>query len=158
MTDYYNVKYCAVTRGISDVVYTELIAVVIAYFSAKGYKLSSELLTHMYKNNTLNSSYTPTYGSRIKSSSVFKSIANGKSTSGSAAFPNSGTTTTKDLYYAIHNFNYTKSSASSKTVKISDRYDYSSGDYSGVAIGVMKAAQDAGVLVPFYTKITETLS
>lgn len=48
MTDYYNVKYCAVTRGISDVVYTELIAVVIAYFSAEGYKLSSELLTHMY--------------------------------------------------------------------------------------------------------------
>lgn len=160
MNAYYRANYCASTQGISNVTYAVPIAAVIGYFSAEGYKLAAELLTHMNKNKSLDSTYTPTYGYLVKSSEVFQAIANGSKTAGSAGFENNGTTVDKDLYYAIHLFNYTKPSPDSKTVQISDRYDYASGNYSGVAgvaINTMKAAQDAGVLIPFYTEISETL-
>lgn len=143
------------------VTYSAEIAAVIAYFNAKGYKLSSECLTHMKENKKKDSNYTPVYGSYVKSSSVFKKIANGSKTSGSSAFPNSGGTRDKDLYYAIHAFNYTKSSKSSKTVKIRDRYDFSydKDHYSGlagIAITAMYGAQVYGQLTPYYINISQT--
>lgn len=135
------------------------IASVIAYFNSKGYKLSAELLTHMRDNKTLDSSYTPVYGYYVQASSVFRNISNGTSTSGSATFPNQGSTKEKDCYYAIHKFTYTKSSPSSKVVKINDRYDfaYDKDHYNGlagIAVTSMYSAQVYGELTPYIVKIS----
>ena len=42
------------------------------------------------------------------------------------------------------------------SLNVSDRYDYASGDYTGVAgvaVNTMYQAQQAGILVPYYVKI-----
>ncbi len=156
-------EYALYEAGISTykfhAIYTPAVAAVIAYFNSNGYSLAAELLTHAKDNTKLNSNYYPSNGQRVKQSPTFTSIANGKKTSGSAAFENTGNTVQKDLFYAIHNFNWTKSSASSKTVTIRDRYDYAPGDYSGIAgiaVDTMYKAQQAGVIVPYYVIITAT--
>lgn len=158
-------EYALYDAGISTykfhAIYSPAVASVIAFFNMSGYKLAAELLAHARDNTKLDSSYIPTNGNLVKKSSVFKNIANGTGTKGSASFENSGSTEEKDLYYAIHSFNWTKSSKTSKTVKISDRYDYKAGDHNGgiagVAIDTMAKAQDAGVIVPYYVNITATL-
>lgn len=145
-------------RTVIQVPFEKEVAAVIAYFNAKGYKLASELLTHARNNKTINSSYTPYYGYHVQASPVFRKIANGTSTKGSDTFPyNSSNTKLADCYYAIHHFDYTKSSVSSKIVKITDRYDFAKGDYdgiAGIAINAMYNAQQFGTIKPFYTKIT----
>lgn len=157
-------EYQMYQAGISTykfhVIYSPAVAAVVAYFNLKGYTLAAELLTHAKGNTTLNSNYYPTNGSRVKQSSVFQNIAKGTKTSGSASFPNSGNTVDKDLYYAIHDFDFTKPSASSRTVTIRDRYDFAPGDYSGIAgiaVDTMYQAQQAGVIIPYYVNITATI-
>lgn len=148
----------ATTYEVHPVFATE-VAAVIAYFNVNGYKLSAELLSHMKANEVKDSDYTPTHGDIVLQSSVFTGIANGHVASGSGEFPNQGSKTDKDLYNAIHFFNYEKPSANSKTVTISDRYDFAAnnpGSIAGVAMDMMYKAQEAGYLTPFYTKITET--
>lgn len=79
------------------------------------------------------------------------------SLNGDAKFPNEGNVLEKDLYYAIHKFNYTFN-PSTRIFSLSDRYDFAYGDYSGIAgaaIDTMYLAQLNGVLVPFYTTINE---
>lgn len=157
MLDEYQMYQAGISTYKYHAIYSPAVAAVVAYFNIKGYTLAAELLTHAKDNKTLNSNYYPTNGSRVKQSSVFKSIANGKKTSGSASFPNSGSTVDKDLYYAIHAFDFTKSSASSKIVTIRDRYDFAPGDYSGIAgiaVDTMFKAQQAGVIIPYYVNIT----
>jgi hypothetical protein len=139
--------------------YTAAIAAVIAYFNANGYVLAAELLTFASNNTMLNMYYTPQNGKLVLQSSVFRNIAHGTSTSGTNAFPNSGGTVDKDLYYAIHSFSYSKASAKTKTVTINDRYDFAKGKYSGIAgiaIDTMYKAQQAGYLTPFYVRIVAT--
>lgn len=91
------------------------------------------------------------------SSSVYTSIREGTKLEGSSSFPNSGGTNDQDLYYALHAFNFSKS-ASGRVVVIQDRYDYAQNDdygsLGGIAVNVMYAAQEAGVLVPYYSVIT----
>ena len=126
-----------------------------------GYDLAAELLTQAKNNNILDSYYSPVLGSDVTVSSVFTSIQNGTVNSGSSAFPNSGTTDEKDLYYAIHAFNYRKSD-SGRVVIIEDRYDYAQGamggSLTGMIVNEMYNAQVAGVIVPFYTYIVESTS
>ncbi|MDR2996363.1 MAG: hypothetical protein LBV11_21605 [Bacillus cereus] len=55
-----------------------------------------------------------------------------KDTSGSASFENQGTVVQKDLYYAIHKFNYSYVRNTGKYT-LTDRYDISYGDYNGIA-------------------------
>lgn len=134
-----------------------VVAAVIAWFSASGYKLSAELLTHMRSNKKINSSYTPKNGYVIKSSRTIKRIANATKTKGSDVMQNIGSTAEKDCYYAIHKFNFTKPSAKSKTVNVSDRYDFANSGISSIAnfaITAMYSAQLSGYLKPFYTKTT----
>lgn len=132
-------------------------AALIAWFNLNGYKLSSELLSYAKSNKKLNSNYTPKNGYLIKYTNTIKKIANRTSTKGSSSFRNSRSKEEKDSYYGIRKFNYTKPSKKSKTVSISDRYDFS---YEGidsiqkVAIMAMYSAQRNGYLTPFYTKIT----
>lgn len=142
-------------------IYTPAVSAVIAYFNSNGYKLAAELLTHAEENTKLNSTYNPRYGSLVKKSATFKKIANGEKTKGSDSFSNIDGTVNKDLYYAIHKFDFTKPSKISKKVTIKGRYDFKKGEkYSGLAglaIDTMYAAQEAGFLVPYYVSITETL-
>lgn len=124
---------------------------VIAWFSSNGYYLASELLSHAVSNDEKYSLYIPRYRDRVFSSSVYKKIKASTSLSGSDAFPNSGNTVDKDLYYAIHAFDYTKDSPHGR-VSITDTYNFDYGDYSGIAqaaINTMWEAQELGVLVPF---------
>ena len=148
------------TRGDFHIVYSSAVASVVAYFNSKDYDLSAELLTHAKENNDLDSIYTPILQNDVLSSSVFNSIKNGVIYEGSNSFPNSGTTNDEDLYYAIHSFYYTKSESGSVVV-IQDRYDFAESDFSSignVAINVMHKAQEAGVLVPYYSVITQKVS
>ncbi|SET15506.1 hypothetical protein [[Clostridium] polysaccharolyticum] len=155
-----NSRVSLLSISAADVIYTEPIAIVLAYFKKCGYKLAAELLAHSYGNQKKYSFYCPQYGARVKMSAVFKSIAKGNSTVGSDSFPNSGTTVDKDLYYAIHRFKYAKSSSTSTAVHITDLYDYDDDNYTsiaGIAVSIMSDAEDAGVLVPYYTQIVESL-
>ncbi len=133
------------------------IAAVLAFFNLKGYVLAAELLTHASSNTDLDSNYYPVNTSSVFSSSVYNSIKNGSTLSGTSAFPNEGSKGDQDLYYAIHGFHYSKSQ-SGRVVVIQDRYDYESdGSYSsfgGIAVDLMYTAQRAGDLVPFYSIIT----
>lgn len=156
---YYN-EGRTTNRGF-HVIYTPAVAAVIAYFNSNGYKLAAELLTHAEENTKLNSTYHPIYGSLVKKSATFKKIATGGKIKGSDSFAKISGTVNQDLYYAIHAFDFTKTSTVSKKVTIKDRYDFKKGDkYSGLAglaIDTMYEAQEAGYLVPYYVIITETL-
>lgn len=154
-------EYQNLDRGSFHIIYSAEVAAVIAAFNALGYDLAAELLTQAKNNNILDSYYSPVLGSDVTVSSVFTSIQNGTVNSGSSAFPNSGTTDEKDLYYAIHAFNYRKSD-SGRVVIIEDRYDYAQGamggSLTGMIVNEMYNAQVAGVIVPFYTYIVESTS
>lgn len=147
------------TYGKNHLIYSPAVASITAYFHVKGYKLAAELLMYAKANNKLNVNYKPRNGAIVKKSPVFTYIAKLQKTKGSNSFPNTGNVYQKDCYYAIHAFNYTKPSAKSRTVTIKDRYDFKYGDYSGIAgatVNTMYIAQKVGVIVPFYTVITQT--
>lgn len=136
--------------------YLGLAGAIIAWFNSKGYLLSAELLDHAFNNNTIYSYYYPTYGSRVTYSSVYWDIKNNASgTSGSGTFPYTGSTYEKDLYYAIHNFNWYRQTGQ---FIISDLYDFAQdknywGSIAGVAVNLMYEAQSYGYLKPYYVRI-----
>ena len=130
------------TRGSFNLIYTPVVASVIAYFNNKGYILSAELLTHAKDNDDLDSIYVPVNRGILYQSSVFMNIVNGTSTYGSSVFPDEVDTVHKDLYNAIHSFYYSRSE-SGRVVVIQDRYDFTSGGYNsiaGIAVETMCAA------------------
>lgn len=66
-----------------------------------------------------------------------------------------------DAKYALHQFKYTKSSSKSRTVKVTDYYDFASGDYNGLeglAVEAMVNAQKNGSIVPYNVSITVTVN
>lgn len=136
-------------------IYAIEVASVIAYFNLKGYTLSAELLTHMRSNTVLDSEYIPLHGGKVCESTVFQAILESQAASGSSVFPNTGNQNDKDLYYAIHKFDYTR--IGNYTLLISDRYDFASDkaytSIAGIAISKMYKAQQDGYLTPFYVKI-----
>ena len=143
-------------QGSYDPIYSAAVATVVAYFETNNYNLSAELLTHASDNDVVNSKYYPNYGYRCAGSPVTLGIWNSSGNfSGSGIFPKNAFASAElnDLYYAIHKFNYKKYfSSSGNYLEISDRYDYASGDYTGVAgvaIQTMYQAQQAGVIVPY---------
>lgn len=146
----------AMPQGITHPVLTPAIAAVASYFSVNGYLLSFELLVHAEDNNVLNSNYIPYYGSKINASPFIPQVkSGGKDATGSGSFENQGTKEQKDLYYAIHAFNYSYVRNTGKFT-LTDRYDFAYGDYNGIAgaaIDTMWMAQNLGVLVPYYLKI-----
>ncbi len=89
-------------------------------------------------------------------SSVFSTVASSSGVSGSGAFPTSSSTDENDLYLAIHNFDYRKTSTGSVVV-IEDRYDFEEGSMAGtimdMAVNEMYNAQEAGVIVPYFSNI-----
>ena len=138
--------------------YSEAVATVASYFYSSGYLLAYELLVHAKDNERLDSTYVPVYGDRIEASSVVGNICRKhKDATGSACFESMETKVEKDLYYAIHNFNYSYEAKTNKFT-LTDRYDYAfTSEYTGVAdvaIDTMYTAQRLGVLVPYYAVIT----
>lgn len=130
------------------------VSAVIAWFNYNGYKLAAELLTHARENKVYNSLYSPINGYRVKQSPVYSKIIKLSSKSGTDSFPNSGTVTQKDLYYAIHEFSWSKHNI---RLTIIDKYDFPKGKYAGIegiAVNAMYEAQRQGIIVPFGIKIT----
>lgn len=129
-------------------IYAPAVAAIASWFGSQGYLLSAELLLHAKDNTIYMSSYSPAYGSRVKSSSVTQRILASPARSGSGVFPNSGGQIDKDLYYAIHRFNWTKN----PSFLISDVYNFEIGQYSGLAgtaVNAMYFAQQEGYLTPY---------
>lgn len=144
------------TRGSFNIIYSPAVASVIAYFNSKGYILAAELLTHARDNDDLDSIYIPVNREIMYQSSVFMNIVNGTSSYGTSEFPDEGNTVQKDLYNAIHYFNYSRSE-SGRVVVIQDRYDFAKSGYdniAGVAVETMHAAQNEGTIVPFISVCT----
>lgn len=142
------------TRGVAHPVYSPAVAAVIAWFVTAKYTLAAELLTHAVSNNSPGSNYKPYNGSRVASSPVWGKIRAGSATSGSSTFTLTGSVVQKDLHYAINKFKWTKSGSK---ISLRDLYDFAPGDYNGIAgiaVNTMYLAQQAGVIVPFYTRIT----
>ncbi len=137
-------------------IYLQAIASVVAYFIANEYYLSAELLTHMQYNNQLDSVYRPFNVENVPLSSVTEGIRASKELQGSSRFPKAGTAKEVDLFYSVHQFSYAKFDGG-ETVVIYDRYDYAPDGkfelFDNIPIQVMYAAQEAGVLVPYYTLI-----
>lgn len=136
--------------------YSTAVGALIAAFNKRGYKLAAELLTHARDNDELDSIYEPLNKDIIPKSPIFTNIVNGSSTYGTTVFPLQGEIVEQDLYYSIHWCYYSKSN-SGRAVVIQDRYDYAKGEYDsfeGVIIDLMYEAQNAGVIVPFFSVIT----
>lgn len=136
-------------------IYDPVIAVVSTYFEVNKYYLADELLVHAASNTRLDSQYIPINIDRITSSRVWQEIRKDKGRSGIGEFANTGTTVQKDLYYAIHLFEWSREKKGNyEFLVFSDRYDFAPGDYSSipnVAVNAMYQAQQAGDLTPFYT-------
>ena len=147
------------SRSVNSI-YDVAIAAVIAWFNNQEYLLSAELLTHAKDNTSLNSIYYPVHGNRVEYSSIFWQCHNNYSVSfGTGEFPNSGTSIEKDLYYAIHKFNWYRLGNSS--IRIQDRYDFAYdkdhwATIQGFAVNVMYLAQQAGDLTPYYVYIVHS--
>lgn len=128
---------------------------ILAWFNARGYKLSAELFAHAMGNKAKGSAFSPTNGSRIRSSSVVTSINKNRNASGSAVFPNSGNTAQRDLYYAIHAFNWKTERG---VFTLTDMYDFGKDNnypsVQGFAVQIAYSMQQSGYIVPFLTVIT----
>ena len=139
---------------------------ILAYFEACGYNLASELLSQAWCNEVKDSVYVPVNESRVLSSAVVTNvIANGENTFGGASFANSGTYQEKDLYFALHDFDYSKTYYSSGYVKIwiQDRYDFDftlaySDPVAVAAANVMATAESLGFLTPYRVSITQIVA
>lgn len=143
------------SRDEGDEYYYQAATAISAWFGIKGYYLAQELLNHMVNNTTLYSYYYPTYGYRVESSSVFWLYYNSSALAGTGEFTNTGTSVTKDLYYAIHLFDWSKPAGS---FVISDIYDFANdksywGNIQGVAVATMYIAQSMGLFKPYYVNI-----
>lgn len=123
--------------------------------------MADELLLHARNNDTYKSRYRPIHSNYIAGSTLWQNLKKNNSSSGSAEFKNTGTLIERDLYYAIHLFDWMKERRGNGMVMIlEDLYDFGPGDYggiAGIAINAMYEAQMAGVLTPFYTYYIEPM-
>lgn len=151
-------EYQLYSSGVSTykfhVIYSPAVAAVIAYFNVKNYLLAAELLTHAKENTGESIIYVPSFGARARNSNVVQQIGHGTAIEGSASFEPGDRPVDMDLYYAIHNFNFFKSTPTSRVVYISDTYDFEEDNeaYESIAdtmVELMYRAQEAGVLTPY---------
>ena len=127
-------------------------------FSTLGYDLAAELLTISAAKGTHKEMiYKPIYGSRIISSSVTYSIAENTLISGHDTFVKTNTTYGNDLYYSIHNFKFEKESSNSKSIKITDTYDYdyieNATEFEDKVVNIVAKAMENSEISPFDIEI-----
>lgn len=141
-------------------------AEILTVLNSLGYKLSAELITVFFDNKNPDYIYSqPIYGTRVISSNVTKEIAESNNISGDRTFEKTGGRNEMDLYYSIHNFSYTKSSASNKIIHIDDKYDF--GKYNedtnqweyeeyglfNTFINILVDLENTGDLIPYDLRI-----
>ena len=145
------------------------VAAIAAGFRARGWILASELMWFNLTNKQFEVNYYPTNGGRVAQSTQIKSVANNGEISLEYNFKSPGwlngifvDTIEGDAYNALGAFYYEKRYVGNGRVEISitDRYDWKRQDGNGMAdklMNFMFQAQEAEVVVPFYTKITLTV-
>ena len=140
------------SRGLID----DGVVTIGAWFLANDYLLAWELLMHSRDNSNPYSIYYPLYGDRVLVSPFVIQARQGlHGVSGSSSFENIGSTLQRDLYYAIHAYDYTYSSNTHR-LTIYDVYDYEPELYDGIAhtaINIMYLAQLTGVITPYNVRI-----
>lgn len=149
--------------GVNNPTYRAAIAAIITYFNINGYHLSAELLNHATYDSR-GGQYNPYFGNRAQGTTAYQNLRKSiltsgrNSGSGSSSFPNTGTQMDRDLYYAVHLYNY---SYSGSVFTVSDVYDFAPGHHysglAGTAIDLCYMAQTIGVIVPFVTIIKLSL-
>ena len=145
------------------------VAAIAAGFRARGWILASELMWFNLTNKQFEVNYYPTNGGRVAQSTQIKSVANNGEISLEYNFKSPGwlngifvDTIEGDAYNALGAFYYEKRYVGNGRVELSitDRYDWKRQDGNGMAdklMNFMFQAQEAEVVVPFYTKITLTV-
>lgn len=162
--EYIQIKDTDITPyGVNHPTYRAAIASIITYFNINGYYLASELLNHA-TYDSVGKQYNPYWGYRAQQASAYRDLrqqilVSGRSSgSGSSSFPNSGDQVDRDLYYAIHLYNY---SHYYSVFTLTDVYDFEPGHryngLAGTAINLCYMAQTVGVIVPFLTVIKLSL-
>lgn len=162
--EYIRIEESGITPyGVNHPTYRAAIAAIITYFNINGYYLASELLNHA-TYDSVGRQYNPYFGDRAQQTTAYKNLrheikSSGRNSgSGSSSFPNSGGQVDRDLYYAVHLYNY---SYYGSVFTLTDIYDFAPGHrydgLAGTAINLCYMAQTAGVIVPFQTVIKLTL-
>lgn len=129
------------------------VAAVITWFTGHGLNLAAELLITARENTDEDMVYLPFNKSGILYSPVVSELIKKGRPSGSGEFPSDGD---RDLYYAIHLFNYRRTN---QTFVLTDVYDYELGDQSypdsitDIAVDTMARAQLAGIIVPYTVRL-----
>lgn len=134
-------------------------AAIVTYFSVNNYTLSTELLTHMRENSEIDSIYRPVNSDIVVNSEDFKNLAYNSGDSSSFE-QDSSSTRKQDLYYAIHDFHFSKS-LHNDAIVLTDRYDFDPNSkyldsIQESATYLMYVGQTMGALKPFYTVLSST--
>ncbi len=144
-----------------------LLGAAVAVLNVMHHDLTIELLVRsFYQATNSGEVYIPYYGYKVKHSQLFKDIANGVSLIGDEKLPNAILGTDGDLYLSIHKFKYTKPSANSKTVILTDTYDYNDSkevleEFPKIFHPIIKgmcALNRKGIVTYYPIKITEALA
>ena len=145
------------------------VAAIAAGFRVRGWILASELMWYNLTNKQLDIDYYPTNGGRVAQSTQIKSVANNGEISLQYIATSPGwlngifvDTIEGDTYNALGKFYYEKRYVGDEQVEISiiDRYDWRKEDDYGIGntlVNLLYQAQEAEVVVPFYTNITLTV-
>lgn len=148
------------------------VAAISALFSLRGWQLAADLIWFGRANTTLDCSYTPSQNlvNRVaESPQITEDLAGVDELAGGLIQSSPGrlnglfvNTIEGDVFNSLGSFYFTKSYAGNNKVNVSilDRYDYARGGSSpgGVLIDIMVTAQEIGILVPFYTRMSMQVS
>ena len=159
----------AVLAGLNQVARASVLGFLtpaVAVLSLMGHDLTLELLINSIMNQEISEPYIPAYGYKVKQSALFKNIANNSKTSGGEEFPYAIRGIDGDMFLSIHGFRFSKPYAASKTVTITDTYDYNDNEealkkfpwfFRPVIKGMCKLER-AGLATYYELEITEALS
>lgn len=142
-----------------------LLSRILGLFQDLGFDLSTELLVTSIINQEADGTYYPIYGYKVAYSQAFNDIIYGSKTSGDAEFPKAYAGLDGDLYLAIHWCSFTKPSPNSKSVIITDTYDFNASegglaDVDGFMRPVIKAVSlfhDINILTYYKLAIIESV-
>ncbi len=160
-----------------SIITTEVIAI-SELFELRGWLLASDLMMHNLTNKELDSDYWPDRGGSIAHSEQIKEIANNNMLTDSYRLDSPGNmnglvanTLEGDVYNALGSFYYSKKYVQEDidnpgkqivSIDIFDRYDWGEKSYgSGLSeslLAILYKAEQIGVVTPFYTRITLTVS
>lgn len=152
------------------------VTIIASLFETRGWLLAADLMMHNLSNKELDSDYWPVRGSSIAQSEQIKEIADNNNLTGDYSLDSPGNmngllenTIEGDVYNALGSFYYSKKYIREDTngkqivsIDIFDRYDWGEKKYGDEVadslLAVLYKAEQIGVVTPFYTRITLTVS